>query len=74
MQLRACPVGSEVVIVALGLPETTQLRMGELGLRRGTRIRVTHRAPLGGRVVAIGGARLAIDATTAAGVQVRSVP
>ncbi|HQY32976.1 FeoA family protein [Actinotalea sp.] len=73
MQLRACPVGAEVEIVALGLPDGALLRMGEMGLRAGSRVRVTHRAPLGGRVVAVGTARLALDGATAASVEVRTL-
>ncbi|MCV2396303.1 ferrous iron transport protein A [Actinotalea sp. M2MS4P-6] len=73
MQLRTCPPGVEVEVVSLGLHEAALLRAGELGLRVGSTLRVLHRGPLGARVIALGGARLAIDGGTAAGVEVRSL-
>jgi ferrous iron transport protein A len=74
MQLHTCAPGAEVEVVALGLHESAQLRAGELGLRVGSRVRVLHRGPLGARVIALGGSRLAIDGATAAGVEVRVRP
>ncbi len=74
MQLRTAAPGAEVEVVSLGLQEATLLRAGELGLRVGSTLRVLHRGPLGARVVAFGGARLALDGATAAGVEVRTLP
>ncbi len=71
MQLRTCPPGADVEVVSVGLQDAALLRASELGLRVGTTLRVLHRGPLGARVVALGGARLAIDGGTAAGVEVR---
>lgn len=73
VQLRACPIGAEVEILSLGVTGSALLRAGELGLRAGSTIRVTQHVPLGGRVVAVGATRLALDATTAAGVEVRTL-
>ena len=61
MQRHTATPGAEVEVVSLGLQEATLLRAGELGLRVGSTLRVLHRGPLGARVVALGGARLAID-------------
>lgn len=74
MQLHAASPGAEVEVVSLGLQEAELLRAGELGLRVGSRLRVLHRGPLGARVIALGGARLALDGATAAGVEVRTRP
>lgn len=74
MQLHTAVPGAEVEVVSLGLQEATLLRAGELGLRVGSTLRVLHRGPHGARVVALGGARLALDGATAAGVEVRALP
>ena len=49
------------------------LRMREIGLRPGGTVRVTQRAAFGGRVVAIGAARLAVDGETAGCIDVELV-
>jgi ferrous iron transport protein A len=66
MQLDTCPIGSEVEVVSLGVPGVAQLRLREVGMRVGTTVRVTNVAPFGGRVVAIGASRVAVDGATAA--------
>jgi ferrous iron transport protein A len=66
MQLDTCPIGSEVEVVSLGVPGVAQLRLREVGVRVGTTVRVTNVAPFGGRVVAIGASRVAVDGATAA--------
>jgi len=43
-----------------------------MGLREGAVVRVTHRAPFGARVVAVGGSRIAVDAATAVAIEVRA--
>jgi len=45
-------------------------RLAELGLRRGTRLTILHRTAGGGRVVAAGDLRLALDRRVAASVLV----
>ncbi len=62
--------GDDVVVVAIGLPESALLRAGELGLRVGARLRVLHNGPRGARVVAVGGERLALDGATVADIEV----
>jgi ferrous iron transport protein A len=66
MQLDACPIGSEVEVISLGVPGVAQLRLREVGVRVGATVRVTNVAPFGGRVVAIGASRVAVDGATAA--------
>lgn len=61
---------AEVTVLAVDPACDACLRMHELGLRVGTCVRVTHRGPAGTRVVAVGGSRVALDAQTAARVQV----
>jgi len=49
------------------------LRLREIGLRPGERIRVIQRAGLGGRLVGLGCVRIAVDATTAACIEVEVI-
>jgi ferrous iron transport protein A len=74
MQLDTVRAGDDVEVVAMGLPEALALRVGELGLRVGTSLRVLHFGPRGSRVVGFGGARLALDGATVARIEVRSRP
>jgi ferrous iron transport protein A len=69
MRLDSCPLGIELEVRALDVPAVAQLRLREVGLRVGTMVRVTHQS-LGGRVLAIGASRIAIDSATAALVRV----
>ena len=66
MQLDTCPLGAEVEVVSLDVPGVAQLRLREVGMRVGTTVRVTNVAPFGGRVVAIGASRIALDGATVA--------
>jgi ferrous iron transport protein A len=66
-----CPVGVDLTVVAVTVPPAVRLRLREIGLRAGTTLRVTHRAAFGGRVVAVGSTRLAVDGATAARIEVR---
>ncbi len=70
MHLGECRLDQDVVVVTVDLPPESRLRMREVGMHAGAVVRVTHRGPSGGRVVAVGGARLALDAATATKVQV----
>lgn len=69
MRLDRCPLGIEVEVMAVEVPEVAQLRLREVGLRVGTTVRVTHQS-LGGRVLAIGASRIALDSATVALVRV----
>ena len=70
MHLGECLLDQDVVVVTVDLPQEFRLRMYEIGVHAGAVLRVTHRGPSGGRVVAVGGARLALDAATTTTVQV----
>ena len=72
MDLASCAVGDDVVVVALLTPPQARLRMHEVGLRVGSVVRITQQAPFGGRVVAVGASRIAVDGATAARVEVRA--
>lgn len=46
-------------------------RLAEMGVRSGSHVRVLYRTTGGGRVVAVGGARIALDAELADAIGVR---
>ncbi|NEG69337.1 FeoA family protein [Bifidobacterium choloepi] len=70
LTVRTAPLGVDVVIESIGLDERHRFRMLELGLRSGTVVRVIQKANFGGRVVAKGYERIAIDGKTAAAIGV----
>jgi Fe2+ transport system protein FeoA len=47
-----------------------ELRLMEIGLRPGQRVRIVQRVGLGGKLLALGCARIAIDAETARRIEV----
>lgn len=59
-------------VTGVRMDERHVLRMLELGIRVGGLVRVTQRSNFGGRVIAIGTGRIAIDAATAQSITVRS--
>ena len=73
MHLGDCPLDRDVVVLTVDLPSESRARMHEIGLHTGAVVHVTHRGPSGGRVVAVGGARLALDASTATRVEVEGL-
>jgi ferrous iron transport protein A len=61
------------VPVILGAPQLSvgqTRRLAELGLRAGSRVTVLHRTAGGGRLVAVGQSRIALDRETLAGMPV----
>ncbi|MBM6982046.1 MAG: ferrous iron transport protein A [Bifidobacterium thermophilum] len=66
-----CPVGQDMRVTGVRMDERHVLRMLELGIRAGGLVRVTQRSNFGGRVIAIGTGRIAIDAATAQSITVR---
>jgi ferrous iron transport protein A len=70
VHLGSCSLDHDVVVVAVDMPSEFLLRLSEIGVRTGALVRVTHRGPADGRVVAISGSRIAIDARTAAAIEV----
>ncbi len=73
MTLADLPRGARAHIRAVSAESDTALRLREMGLRPGTLISVVGIAAAGARIVAIRAARIAIDATTAAKVEVDPV-
>ena len=58
--------GDEGVVAQVEHPLELRRRLAELGIRAGQRIEVAQRGVGGSRIVAVGGARIAIDHATAA--------
>ena len=72
MDLGHWPSHADGRVVAVDLDGSTRLRLSELGLRAGAIVRVTHRAAFGGRVVAIGADRFAVDRGTCTRIQLEA--
>jgi ferrous iron transport protein A len=72
MDLGHWPTDAEARVVAVDLEHSTRLRLSELGLRVGAIVWVTHRAAFGGRVVAIGADRFAVDGRTCARIELET--
>lgn len=68
------PADAVVRVVALQVDTPDLLRLREIGLRDGALLRVCRCTPFGGRVIGVGGSRIALDGDTAARVQVEAVP
>ena len=64
MTLRDCPAGHAVRLHRLALGQTARERLVELGLVPGVRVRVIGQGAAGGRLVAVGDARVALDGGT----------
>ncbi len=62
--------GAVARVRAISAESTVALRLREMGLRPGTRVRLAGRAASGARVVAIGAARIAVDRATCAHIDV----
>jgi len=73
VHLGDCSLDRDVVVLSVDLPPESRARMYEIGLYTGAVVHVTHRGPSGGRVIAVGGARLALDASTAGRVEVEEL-
>ncbi|MEE1296735.1 MAG: FeoA family protein [Bifidobacterium sp.] len=69
--LDACPLQQDMTVTRIAIDERHRFRMLELGWRAGCTIRVTQRSNFGGRVVAKGTERIAIDGWTARRIHVR---
>ncbi|MCH8612161.1 FeoA family protein [Arsenicicoccus dermatophilus] len=68
--LQSVPEHRPVRLGPVDLPLAPRRRLAELGLRTGATVEVVHRTAGGGRVVAVAGARIALDRRTAQGIQV----
>lgn len=70
MTVARCPLNIDMTITDIDIAPRYRFRMLELGLRKGSVIRVVQRANFHGRVVAKGSERIALDGATAACIQV----
>lgn len=70
--LASCRAGDTVIVDGIDLDERHRFRLMELGLRAGVIIRVVQRSGFGGRVVARGPERIALDGGTARAISVRT--
>ncbi|CAL8969563.1 hypothetical protein CELL_00546 [Cellulomonas sp. T2.31MG-18] len=73
MELGACRAGTVARIVRVDVDPAARLRFGELGLRAGALVQVTHDVGAQGRVVAVGADRFALDSATCARITVEPV-
>ncbi len=71
MTLRDCPRAMRVVVDGVDLDERHRFRLCEIGLAPGAGLRVVQRGAFGGRVIAFGDERVAVDGATARAVRVR---
>ena len=71
MTLRDCPRAMRVVVDGIDLMTGTGSALCEIGLAPGAGLRVMQRSAFGGRVVAFGNERVAVDGGTARAVRVR---
>jgi ferrous iron transport protein A len=69
VRLVEVPTGGRAVLGAPQVPPAMARRLAELGLRAGEPVEVLHRTAGGGRLLAVGDTRIAIDRQTA-----RSLP
>lgn len=70
LSIYSCPLNAMMTVTAVRLDSRHVFRLQELGLSAGCRIRVIQRSAFGGRVVAVGRERLALDARTASRIDV----
>lgn len=61
MLLAECPTRVALRLTEIELPEAVQLRMQEMGLRKGAQATVIQRACFGGLVLNVAGSRFAVD-------------
>jgi len=71
MRLGDVRPGAFAVLEAPDVPAQMARRLAELGLRAGERVQVMHRTAGGGRLLAVGDTRIAIDRQTARAIPVR---
>lgn len=70
MTLPECPAGALLRVTGVRLPAGDAFRLSEMGIRLGTLAHVIQHAAFGGRVIAVAGSRYALDAGTAALIDV----
>ena len=71
LTLLDCPRDAHVLIDTIDLDERHRFRLCEIGLAPGTSLKVVQRGMFGGRVIAFGTERIALDGDTARAIRVR---
>ncbi len=71
MRLGDVRPGGFAVLETPDVPTSMARRLAELGLRAGERVQVMHRTAGGGRLLAVGDTRIAVDRQTARSIPVR---
>ncbi len=71
MRLGDVRPGGFAVLEAPDVPTSMARRLAELGVRAGERVQVMHRTAGGGRLLAVGDTRIAVDRQTARSIPVR---
>ena len=61
MTLDLAPLGTPLTLVSTGVDAALGRRLATLGLRRGVRVAVLQKLSSGGRIVAVGGGRIAVE-------------
>ncbi|AKV56162.1 ferrous iron transport protein A [Bifidobacterium actinocoloniiforme DSM 22766] len=69
--MRTCPLGVDIEICRIDLSSAYRFRLRELGFREHERVRVIQKANFGGRVIAHGSERIALDGATAKHIVVK---
>ncbi len=60
IELGKAPLNTDLTLVRADAPEQQRERLSALGLRVGSRFSLLHRTAGGGRVVLVGGSRIAL--------------
>ena len=71
LTLRDCSRGTQVLIDDIDLDERHRFRLCEIGLAPGASLRVVQRGMFGGRVIAFGAERIALDGDTTRAIHIR---
>lgn len=74
LTLDAAPLGTPLVLMGTHPDSTVARRLASLGLRRGARVSLTQKLTTGGRIVSVGGGRVAIDARVLRGLAAEVAP
>lgn len=61
MTLDLAPLGTPLTLLSAGVDPALGRRLATLGLRRGVRVALVRKLAAGGRIVAVGGGRIAIE-------------
>lgn len=74
MTVADAPLGRDMQVAAIDLDGRHAFRLAEIGIRTGMRVRVIQKGNFGGRVVAMGSQRIAVDGATARAIVLREPP